>query len=301
MKDLRTWHIGGLLAIVVIGLLSLSRVEAADARSDLDSYKREFENLRRDFDSRKIEADRYMENSRAVRALDKGELEKLIIAMCGNDAARDNDEASRLNLSLREKAIASVNTKWNDVEREFDVVDDKTERLMNDTKSLRDKVRNLADEASIHSERADLIDKVGRMVDDVDRLYAKIQEDFRAASNVKNGDLLGSNNPKIRSALEYGKAKHIEMQSSYSCDEKEVTLSSGRPDCVNFKPKDDCQVIEFKPSTVGESAAQTQASRYLSDVRDKFKSDSRADNCKKDSDGYPIFVAVGKTYTACTP
>lgn len=74
------------------------------------------------------------------------------------------------------------------------------------------------------------------------------------------------------------------MQSNRSCDEKEVALSSGRPDCVKFD-QDDCKVIEFKPDTLRISDAERQASDYLRDVRDRFKSDDRAKKCKQDSNG----------------
>jgi hypothetical protein len=150
------------------------------------------------------------------------------------------------------------------------------------------------------SDRSSLLDQIERSVSETDRLYTKLQEDYRSLSNVKEGVLNGANNPKIRAAMEYGKRKHIEMQSSYSCDEKEVVVSSGRPDCVKFK-KDDCLVIEFKPSSVGESAARTQAERYLKDVQRYFKDDKRAiENCKKDSSGLPIFAPDGRTYPACS-
>ena len=103
----------------------------------------------------------------------------------------------------------------------------------------------------------------------------------------------------FRAAMDWGKAKHEYNQRI--CDEKEISLSSGRPDCVSFR-KDACAVWEFKPSTVGESAARSQAERYLSDVKRYFKDDPRAkESCKKDSDGLPVFEAKGVTYEACKP
>jgi len=88
-----------------------------------------------------------------------------------------------------------------------------------------------------------------------------------------------------------------DLQSSYSCDEREVVLSSGRPDCVKFA-QDDCQILEFKPDTYSTSAAESQARTYLEDVRRKFKDDDRAKKCKQ-VDGYPFFRTIGVTYTAC--
>jgi len=112
--------------------------------------------------------------------------------------------------------------------------------------------------------------------------------------------MAGANNPTIRARMEYGKQMHKKMQDDFECDEKEVVLSSGRPDCIKFD-QDDCKVIEFKPDTLTESDAARQASDYLEDVRDKFKDDERAKRCKQTSEGRPIFEAVGKLYTACRP
>jgi hypothetical protein len=107
----------------------------------------------------------------------------------------------------------------------------------------------------------------------------------------------GANNPVIRAEMEYGKEKHRSLQSSRSCDKREVVLSSGRPDCIKFD-SDDCKVIEFKPDS-GNSDAERQARGYVDDVRRKFKDDDRAKKCKRDADGYPIFRPVGETYSAC--
>lgn len=288
------------VALVCGGVLVVGRQSAdADARSDLDSLKRDWESRKSDLDRLRSDVDKYLENSRALRGFDKEELEKLIRAMCGQDVERDDDEADRVNKDLRERAVDTVRRKWDDITRQWDGVEDRLERLLNDLKSLRDRVKSVAEEDAVKSDRANLLDQVIRGIEDTDRLYSKIQDDFRSLSNVKEGVMYGANNPKIRAAMEYGKRKHIDMQSG--CHEKETVLSSGRPDCIYFY-KDDCKVVEFKPTTVGDSAARSQAERYLSDVQRYFKDDKRAvENCKKDSSGLPIFSAEGKTYTACSP
>ena len=109
----------------------------------------------------------------------------------------------------------------------------------------------------------------------------------------------GTNNPILRAKLEYGKQKHAELQGSYSCDEREVTLSSGRPDCILFRDNN-CQVIEFKPDSWDESKAADQARAYLDDVRERFKDDDRAKRCKQ-TDGGAEYTAVGITYPHCGP
>lgn len=228
-------HVVGALALVVGGLLVGSGIAGADARSDLDSRKRDFENLKRELDGRKGEVDKYLENSRLLRSFDKDEMEKLIKAMCAQDVERDGDEAERINKDLGDRAIDTVRRKWDDVTREWDGTEDRTERTLNDLKSFRDKVKYIPEEDAVKSERSSLLDQVERALNDTDRLYAKLQDDYRSLSNVKEGIMNGANNPKIRASMEYGKRKHSDMQSSYSCDEREVVLSSGRADCVKFK------------------------------------------------------------------
>ena len=109
--------------------------------------------------------------------------------------------------------------------------------------------------------------------------------------------MYGANNPLIRARMEFGKEMHRRLQSDRGCHEREVTLSSGRPDCIRFDPGD-CKVIEFKPDTNSSGQAENQAARYLDDVRARFKDDDRAKHCKHDSNG-PVFRAVGETYPAC--
>jgi hypothetical protein len=128
-------------------------------------------------------------------------------------------------------------------------------------------------------------------------LFEKINTDRSTLDRVKDGAMSGANNPLFRASMEYGKEMHRRLQSDRRCDEKETVLSSGRPDCIKFD-RDDCKVIEFKPDTYSTNDAESQASGYLRDVRDKFKNDDRAKLCKQDSDG-PMFRAVGELYTAC--
>ena len=172
---------------------------------------------------------------------------------------------------------------------------------MNDVKGTREYTKSVpTDDESIKSERATLLEQLEKLNDDVNKLYATLQDDDRSLSNVKEGVMLGTNNPRIRAASEHGKRKHVEMQSSYGCHEKEVVLSSGRPDCIRFD-KDDCQIIEFKPSSVSSSAATNQASRYIDPAAKYFSGDKRAEeNCKKDGSGTILFRAVGEHYPACT-
>jgi chromosome segregation ATPase len=99
----------------------------------------------------------------------------------------------------------------------------------------------------------------------------------------KGGALLGSRNPKIRTAIEVGKKSHLEYQSSSSrCTVSEVVLPGKRIDCVKVE-SGKCTIIEIKPD--GDRAMRkgaTQANEYRKIVEglwnkgkgvDKFEGD----------------------------
>jgi hypothetical protein len=198
---------------------------------------------------------------------------------------------------LVDKAVDTVKRNYEDTSRAaYDRIGD-VEHLLDQAKAVRDRAKDLRSQDAIKDDASRLYDDAHRLVDDSDKLMEKTQSDFKSLDNVKQGTMNGANNPTIRAKMEYGKQKHKDLQSSYSCDEREVVLSSGRPDCLKFV-QDDCQIIEFKPDTYSTSAAESQARQYLDDVRRKFKDDDRAKKCKQ-VDGYPFFRTVGVTYTAC--
>lgn len=283
--------VGGLLFVLV-------GIALADAKSDLESRKRELDTVKRDFDSARSGLTEYLEDSRDIRSLDLAQLEQLIIAICGSDIERNGDTAWELADDMTEKAQDTVEDEWDDLVKEHDEIEDDLEDLLNDIKSLRDNVKSLPEDDDIKADRAALLDELGKLLESADRAMTQLQDDYKAAANVKNGVMQGASNPRIRAAMEYGKLKHEEMQRG--CHAAEVVLSSGRPDCIMFN-KDDCQIIEFKPDSVGESAARDQASRYVSDVQNEFKADDRAkQNCKVDSSGVHQYTVIGKTYRACT-
>lgn len=286
------------LALVIAALLAPGTSAGGDPAGDLEARKRDFSTLKSSYQSRKTEVQKYLDASRALRSMDSDALTKLIGTICGVDISRNDDEAFRLAESLRDTMVSNVNRAWDDTIRNWEEAEDRTERLINDSKALRDSTKSLPDDETIRSDRTALISETERLVEETTGMYEDLMRDYNTLTNVKNGVMLGANHPTIRARMEYGKTKHQEMQSR--CHEKEVTLSSGRPDCIVFAT-DDCQVIEFKPSTYSESQAASQAERYIADVQAKFKDDSRAATCRKDSNGAPIFRPVGVTYPACQP
>lgn len=293
---------GSLIAGLMLIVLALAAGSAAAGpRDDLSNRKNDWDKVRQRMDETSRKVDSYMDKSRKLRAMDKSELDALITQICKLDIARNDDEADRLAKSIRDKIVDNVRREYDSINSEADRLGGgDVERVMNDAKSLRDNTKSLTSHAEIKDDTEKLLREMSEGIDSFTvRVYEKFTADYRTLSNLKEGVMNGSNNPRIRAAMEYGKEKHVYNQRI--CEEKEVSLSSGRPDCISFQ-KDNCTVWEFKPDTYSESEARSQAERYLRDVQDKFKDDRRAlENCKKDSSGKPLFVAKGVTYPACRP
>jgi membrane-associated HD superfamily phosphohydrolase len=288
---------------VVVALALGSGMAAADSKGDLSSRKSDWDQVKRRMEETSKRVENYLEASRKIRAMDKSELDALITQICKLDIARNDDEADRLAKSLSDKVIENVRREYDNINSEADRLGGgDVERVINDAKSLRDSTKSLAsdEDAEVKDDAQELLREMSDTIDGfTERIFEKFEADYRTLTNLKEGVMNGSNNPRIRAAMEYGKEKHTYNQQI--CEEKELSLSSGRPDCVSFQ-KDNCLVWEFKPDTYSESEAKSQAERYLRDVQDRFKDDSRAlENCKKDSDGKPIFEAKGVTYPACRP
>ncbi len=286
-------------AVLVFALLA--GAAAAGPADDLYNRKSDWERMQRRMDDAANNVERYLDKSRKLREMDKTELASLINQVCRLDIARNDDEADRLAKSMRDKVVDNVRREYDNLNSEADrLMGNEIERVLNDAKSLRDNTKGLTSYPEVRNDTESLLRNMGDRIDSfTSRVYERFSTDYRTLANLKEGVINGSNNPRIRAAMEYGKEKHIYNQRI--CEEKELSLSSGRPDCVSFQ-KDSCTVWEFKPDTYSESEARSQAERYVRDVQDRFKDDRRAlDNCKKDSSGKPIFEARGVTYPACRP
>ncbi len=295
----------GVLAAVMMCVLTLGSGgdAGADAQSDLDYYRRQYDDLKSQYDRLEGDSDRYLEHSKSLRAFDVEELDKLIKAMCGLDVERSGDDPDQLNKEMTAKAVQTVRDNYEATEDEWEKLDYRNEHLQDDLESVGRSVESISTEDElVKTARDALLDEISKTYDRTTRLHEKVKADLQSLTNVKEGTMNGANNPRIKAALEYGKLKHVEMQAYRYCHERETVLSSGgRPDCVLFI-KDDCRVIEFKPDRVGESAARSEAAAYVPEVVKYFtdKNDPRLGECKKDSNNVPIFEAYGETYPACS-
>lgn len=298
-KDRTHRKIAKSFVAALIAIVFVSPAANAGPSDDLSRLHSDFSSLKNEYEDLNSKVERFLSDSRKLREMDKDEITRLIIQVCNLDVERDGDEEDRIVRSLVEKAQGNVKSQY--------------ETLNSNGKDWQYKLSQFQDKLKTHGRNAEPYMKIDEVKSDATRLFDqvnyyreltgklwdKIDSDFKAITNIRDGVMNGSNNPRIRAAMDWGKAKHEYNQRI--CNEKEISLYSGRPDCITFQ-RDSCIVWEFKPSTVGESAAKSQAERYLSDVQRYFKDDVRAkDNCKKDSNGLPIFEARGQTYPACTP
>lgn len=291
---------GWMLGIGLLVMAALAGLLHADGRDDLSRAKDDYDSLRSRLDSTKSHVDSYLDESVKLRQMDKDQLDQLITAICKLDIEREGDEPEKIAEDLRDKVIDTVRAEYDRTVDAGSHVWDELGALESDAKSLRDRVHELESNDDVKGDAEPLREQVDQLIEQIEKLMEKVTSDRSTLDRVKDGVMAGSNNPKIRARMEYGKQMHKKMQDDFECDEREVVLSSGRPDCIKFD-QDECKVIEFKPDTLSEDEAAQQAAGYLEDVRDKFKDDERAKRCKQTSEGRPIFEAVGKLYTACRP
>ncbi|MEP6859968.1 MAG: hypothetical protein ABJE66_05070 [Deltaproteobacteria bacterium] len=294
MKTRWALSIAGVLAVV-----TMARVLYADSRDDLSRVKSDYDSVKSYYDTAKSKLGSYLDGSVKLRAMDKDQLTELVNQICKLDIERDDDEADRLAKELRDKVIDRVKREYDRTVDDGSRVFDDLGHLESEAKSVRDRAKELESRDEIKSDAEQLRQDIEKTQGAISDLFDSLKKDRSTLDRVKEGVMNGSNNPTIRARMDYGKQKHKDMQSSFSCDEKETVLSSGRPDCIKFE-QDNCKVIEFKPDTYSVGQAESQARSYIEDVRNRFKNDDRAKRCKQNSDG-PIFREVGELYPACRP
>jgi hypothetical protein len=281
-------------AVIIIG-----GIVRADAKDDLSRARGDLESLRSRHDNSLSRLSAYLEGSVALRSFDTKQVAELVTQICKLDIARSGDTADDIAKELRDRAIERVRREYDNTVNAGSKVFDDLGRVESEGKSLHSRSRDLEGKDEVKDDARRLREDVEKLLEANTRNFEKINSDRNTLDRVKEGVMNGSNNPLIRARMDYGKEMHRKLQGDRDCHEKEVTLSSGRPDCIRFDPGD-CKVIEFKPDTYSTGQAQSQAANYLRDVRDRFRNDDRAKQCKQDS-GEPVFRAVGETYSACRP
>jgi hypothetical protein len=289
----------------VLLALSATVFGSADDTSDLADLTRELQEQENVLKTLVSKHEAHIRTSRDLRSFDEEQLKELIVKLCGLDEQRDGTEAKRIADGLERVASERVQEKFDDVFgagdqlfREADYLSDQFERLADEADDLDDSTDEEVKKGAIA-----LVPRINVGFELAKKMVTQMGADLNSLSNVKSGTMLGANNATIRAKMDYGKLKHQELQRTEQCDAKEVTLSSGRPDCVRFI-ENDCQVVEFKPDTYSESDAARQAERYVKDVQNEYKDLSAAKTCRQVTEGdvsLPVFRPVGYLYPACRP
>jgi hypothetical protein len=110
-----------------------------------------------------------------------------------------------------------------------------------------------------------------------------LEKNIATMEKMKNYELQGANNPKIRAKLEWGNKRHADLQSSIGCAFKEVNIdycsnairpgSGCRADCLVISGST-CRVVEIKPdSSGGKSEGPSQVEAYMKGFIEWYKRD----------------------------
>lgn len=99
-------------AVMVGVVVAMVGFAFADAKSDLEQAKRDFDSLKSKVSDVRDKSDRYLETSRALRSMDKEQLDKLVEQLCRLDIEPNDDDVERLVRELREKAVEQVRREY---------------------------------------------------------------------------------------------------------------------------------------------------------------------------------------------
>ena len=102
---------------------------------------------------------------------------------------------------------------------------------------------------------------------------------------LKEGELLGSNNPKIKTRLAWGDKRHDDLQTGLGCTYAEFEIASTycdnrirpgsgcRADCVKVS-NGICKIIEIKPDSEGaKNEGRTQVEDYMKGLINRYHND----------------------------
>jgi hypothetical protein len=294
---------GVLIAGLCIVLSSPALGDEAGDLEDLVEAGSEFNGDQQELDQL---VKQHRDGSRKLRAQSDEDLSRLITAICGNDIEPEENYGTDIALRLADETSSNFRNVYGALEDSAEDVLEEIEDFLNEMKSTRDRYRSLADSSdpNIKEKAKAVLDDIGAKVEAATTSYGEVQADLQTAKNVADGVMQGANHPKIRAAMEYGKTKHRDMQSSLSCDDKEVVLPSGqRADCVKFDANN-CTVIEIKPDAADMSKADDQVRAYAEELKRFYtgsdaKSTLAKERCEKDSNGDLLFKRRIETYSAC--
>ena len=212
-----------------------------------------------DWSAARSKADEFKSRQQDLRKLDPEETRRVVTAICEADEEARKD-AGR---DASERVAREVNDKMSDLER-----------VRNDANKLLDDV--IGDD-SLKDNR----DDAKRLKEDVSVRWDSIERMSRS--------LRGANHPVVAYMLAQGSQAHADRQRD--CDASEVTLDSGRADCV-MATGETCTVIEFKPqNSRAVSNGVDQYRRYVRDLNEQLK--------KPDSDVIKRLIGKKSDFAKC--
>jgi hypothetical protein len=219
--------------------------------------------------------------------------------------------------------------------REFSTKDrdELRDAMCNRDYDVEDKVKEIADRwaSQISSAYGTVLGQGDRLntraIDDKIKKYKGSQavvkglaDNEASLEKLKNGELQGSNNPKLRARMDYGKKMHQDMQSGSLCSSGyvEVDISSSycsnsirpgsgcRADCV-VPDGDTCVVIEIKPDSKeaiangdkqGAAYSAGLSAWYAGNKDELFKSYPKLKACEHDERSFAVTYKV-EPYPFC--
>ena len=195
-----------------------------------------------DWSAARSKADEFKSRQQDLRKLDPEETRQVVTAIC----EADEDARRDVGRDASERVAREVNDKMSELER------------------LRDDANRLIDNVINNDGLKDNRDDAKRLKEDVASRWEVIERMSRS--------LRGANHPVVAFMLEQGRRAHQDRQ--HDCHSSEITLSSGRPDCV-MATGETCTVIELKPNNSRAiNKGKDQVRRYADDLNEELKKPS---------------------------
>ena len=114
-------------------------------------------------------------------------------------------------------------------------------------------------------------------------VLAALKTNLASLENLKNYEMRGSANPKIRARIEWGKKRHADLQNGCAitemvierCDNAIRPGSGCRADCLKIS-SGTCKLVEIKPdSDGGKSEGRPQLDAYVKGLRAWYAADRK--------------------------
>ncbi|NOK00689.1 hypothetical protein [Myxococcus sp. CA018] len=240
-------------------------------------------------------------NTRRSEIYEKDPCKNLVLGEKNPDVARAGQELSRYAVGIAEN-YRSLRKDFREWERDV-LAFRKT--AQQDADAIREafckeydweqKVKEISDgyASTLNSQWGSLTGRYDRMLKAVEvlvtankvksapALQRALVARMKSIENIKEGQMLGSNSPKIQAHIRYGKEEHRRRQSSSCPQGAELYIEGDHCDNPNPRYKGrgclidcirDCQVLEIKPDNIAEmKKGEKQGEAYTKALHKKYK------------------------------